>query len=120
MIRVFTRLVSSLLIVCLASLSLPVNARMLPTDTGRAQISGWLEREEVRTQLQALGVTPAEVKARVAAMSDDEAAELAARIESLPAGGDILGVALAVFIILLITDILGFTKVFPFTRSIRK
>jgi uncharacterized protein DUF6627 len=121
MIRAFKRLVSSLLIVCLAGLSLPVHAGMLPTDADRAQIFSWLDRDDVRTQLQAYGVTPTEVKARVAVMTDDEAAQLAAEIDSLPAGGaDILGVALAVFIILLITDILGFTKVFPFTRSIRK
>jgi len=37
----------------------------------------------------------------------------------LPAGGEILGILLTVFIVLLITDILGFTKVFPFTRSIQ-
>jgi hypothetical protein len=120
-IRAFKRFVSSLLIVCLASLSLPVHAGMLPTDADRAQIFTWLDREEVRTQLQVHGVTPMQVKARVAAMTDDEAAQLAADIDSLPAGGaDILGVALAVFIILLITDILGFTKIFPFTHSIRK
>ena len=120
-IRVFKRIVSSLLIVCLAGLSLPVQAGMLPADADRVQIFGWLDREEVSTQLQAYGVTPAELKARVAAMTDDEAAQLAAEIDSLPAGGaDILGVALAVFVILLITDILGFTKIFPFTRSIRK
>jgi hypothetical protein len=39
----------------------------------------------------------------------------------LPAGGtDLLGVLLFVFIVLLITDILGFTKVFPFTKPIQK
>ena len=37
-----------------------------------------------------------------------------------PAGAsDILGIILTIFVVLLITDILGFTKVFPFTRSIR-
>ena len=45
---------------------------------------------------------------------------LAGQIESLPAGGaDVLGVLLIVFLVLLLTDILGFTKIFPFTRSIR-
>src|SRR4051812_6768290 len=113
--RVFRRFVSSVLIVCLVGLGLPAHAGMLPTDADRTQISSWLDREEVRTQLQAYGVNPAEVKARVAAMTDDEAAQLAAEIDSLPAGAaDILGVALALFIILLITDILGFTKIFPF------
>jgi hypothetical protein len=65
-------------------------------------------------------VNPAEVKARVAALTDAEAAELAARIESLPAGGvSLLGAILIVFLVLLLTDILGYTKVFPFTRPVK-
>jgi uncharacterized protein DUF6627 len=118
------RFVSSLLIICLAGLGLPVHAGMLPSDAGvanaeRAHVFSVLEREDLRAQLQAHGVSPADVKARVAAMSDDEVAQLAGQIDSLPAGGDVLGILLTVFIVLLITDILGFTKIFPFTRSIR-
>ena len=122
--RFFKRFVSSLLIVCLAGLGLPVQAGMLSTEAvagsaERAHVFSVLDREDVRAQLQVRGVSPADVKARVAAMSDDEVAQLAGQIDRLPAGGDILGVLLTVFIVLLITDILGFTKVFPFTRSIR-
>lgn len=119
MILTFKRLLSSLLIVCLAGLGLPVQAGMLPVDADRVHIYSVLDREDVRTQLEARGVNPADVKARVAAMTDEEAAQLAGQIDSLPAGGDVLGVLLTVFIVLLITDILGFTKIFPFTRSIR-
>ena len=121
MIRVLKRFLSSLLIVCLAGAGLPVQAGMLPTDADRARIFCLLDREDVQAQLQARGVSPAQVKARVAAMTDEEVAQLAGQVESLPAGGaDVLGVILAVFIILLITDILGFTKVFPFTKSVKK
>jgi len=124
MIRSFKRLVSSLLIVCLAGLGLPAHAGMLPTQAGaadneRGQMLSILDRQEVRAGLEARGVSPADVKARVAAMSDDEVAQLAGQIEKLPAGGDVLGILLTVFIVLLITDILGFTKIFPFTRSVR-
>jgi len=124
MTRLFKRLISSLLIICLAGLGLPVHAGMLPTDASnpeRARVLTVLERSDVQAQLQANGVNPADVKARVAAMSDDEVAQLAGQIDSLPAGGtDVLGVILIVFIILLITDILGFTKIFPFTKSVKK
>ena len=124
MTRLFKRLLSSLLIVCLAGLGLPVQAGMLPTDAvnpGRVRVLNVLERSDVQAQLQANGVSPADVKARVAAMSDDEVAQLAGQIDSLPAGGtDVLGFILVVFIILLITDILGFTKIFPFTKSVKK
>jgi hypothetical protein len=64
-----------------------------------------------------------QAKARIAALTDAEAAQLAAQIDSLPAGGDPLGAlisaVLIVFLVLLLTDILGFTKVFPFTKPIK-
>ena len=44
--------------------------------------------------------------------------DLAGEIDKAPAGG-IIEVILFVFFVLLVTDILCFTKVFPFTRSIR-
>lgn len=60
------------------------------------------------------------VQQRVAAMSDDEITHLSGKIDKLPAAGsDVLGAVLFVFIVLLVTDILGLTKVFPFTRSVR-
>jgi uncharacterized protein DUF6627 len=124
MTRLFKRLLSSLLIVCLAGLGLPAHAGMLPTDAAnpaRARVLTVLERSDVQAQLQANGVSPADVKARVAAMSDDEVAQLAGQIDGLPAGGtDVLGFILVVFVILLITDILGFTHIFPFTKSVKK
>jgi len=117
----FRRFIASLLILSLA-LPLPVHAGMVTTEglLERERIVTILDRADVQAQLQAHGVSPAEVKARVAAMTDAEAAELAARIDELPAGGaSILGVILIVFLVLLITDILGFTKVFPFTKPMK-
>jgi hypothetical protein len=124
MMRRFQRFIAATLIVCVAGVALPAQAGMLSTDAGMASVerergSRFLARDEVRAQLQAKGVSLADAQARVAALSDDEVSQLAGQIDSLPAGGDILGVLLTVFIVLLITDILGFTKVFPFTRSIR-
>lgn len=85
----------------------------------QARIAAALERPEVIAHLEQLGVAKADAQARVAALSDDEAATLAAQIDSLPAGGDIVGALVLIFVVLLVTDILGLTKVFPFTRSRR-
>lgn len=124
MIPLFKRLLSTLLIVCLAGLGLPVHAGMLPTEAAnpdRSRVLTVLERTDVQAALQAHGVSTADVKARVAAMTDDEVAQLAGQIDAAPAGGtDVLGFILVVFIILLITDILGFTHIFPFTKSVKK
>ncbi len=86
----------------------------------RERVLQALSRAEVRARLEAYGADPADVQARVDALTDDEAAQLAAGIDALPAGGDgIVGAIVFVFLLLLLTDIVGLTKVFPFTRSIR-
>ena len=66
-----------------------------------------------------MGVNPDEARQRVAALSDQELASLSDKVDHLPAGGDFFGTVGLIFIILLITDILGFTKIFPFTRAQR-
>lgn len=86
----------------------------------RARIAQALERPEVIAQLERLGVDTADARARVAALTDDEAVAMAAQIDSLPAGGDVVGALVLIFVVLLVTDILGLTKVFPFTRSARR
>lgn len=117
----FRRLITSVLILSLA-MPLPVRAGMVATEdvVDRERIANFVERAEIQAQLQAYGVNPADVKARIAALTDAEAAELAGKIDNLPAGGvSILGAILLVFLVLLLTDILGYTKVFPFTRPIK-
>jgi len=84
----------------------------------RSQLNDAFARADVQARLQALGVDSRDARERVAALTDDEATRLAGEIDKAPAGG-IIEVILFVFFVLLVTDILGFTKVFPFTRSIR-
>jgi len=122
----FRRVMAGLLIVCMGGLSapLPALAGIVSTDTvvagaERERLAGMLDRSEVRERLRALGVDPANAKARVAALSDAEAAQLAAQLDELPAGGDILWAAVLIFLVLLVTDMMGYTKIFPFTRSAR-
>lgn len=86
---------------------------------GRALLEQTLSRADVVAGLQARGVSADAARERVAALTDAEAAHVAAQIDQAPAGGDALGVIVTIFVVLLITDILGFTKVFPFTRAIR-
>lgn len=126
----FTRLVASALIVSSATMGLPMtaNAGIVSTDEAlstasqtdsRDRVSAFLNRADVRQALQGQGVSADAALERVQAMSDAEVAQLAGRIDQAPVGGDILGVLFTIFIVLLVTDILGLTKVFPFTRSVR-
>ena len=96
-------------------------ARMADTeqaDSGHARLTEALSRADVRAAMERQGVDPAKAIERVAALTDDEAGRLAEQINSAPAGG-IIGALLLVFFVLLVTDILGLTKVYPFTRSVR-
>lgn len=126
------RLIASTLIVSCTLMSLPQQAQaaIVPTEAllantatdpaaARERVQSFLGREDVRSALVQQGVDADAALGRVAAMSDAEVAQLAGRIDQAPAGGDILGLVFTVFIVLLVTDILGLTKVFPFTRSVR-
>lgn len=85
-----------------------------------ARLHAALDRADLAAMLQARGVSTDEVRARVDALTDAEAERLMTQIDQDPAGAsDVLGLLFTVFIILLVTDILGLTKVFPFTRSVR-
>ena len=103
-----------------------VQAGLIGTETvvygGQAQqardrVQAMLERDEVRQQLLARGVDAAQVQARLDALSERELRQLAAHADELPAGGDALGLAVFVFLVLLLTDILGYTDIFPFVKK---
>ena len=86
----------------------------------RERVAAFLARDDVRTQMVALGVDPSEAADRVASLSDAEVRQIAGHLDQLPAGqsavGAVIGAALLIFLILLITDLLGLTDVFPFVR----
>ena len=87
----------------------------------RSEILHILDREAARQQLITLGVSPDMVKERVAQMTDAEVAQLNQHLADLPAGGvDALGVILILFIVFIITDMLGATDIFPFVKPINK
>jgi hypothetical protein len=81
-------------------------------------------REDVQNQLQAEGIDPNEALTRVATLSDAEIRQIAARIDSMPAGQGVaealISALLIIFIVLLITDLVGLTDVFPFVKSQQK
>ena len=86
----------------------------------RAKVEAAFARADVQAELQKMGVNMGEASERVAAMTDAEAASVANQIDTLPAGGNgLIGGLVFIFVLLLVTDILGLTKVFPFTRSLR-
>lgn len=86
----------------------------------RERVVAFLTRADVVRQMVTFGVDPAEASARVAALSDVELSQIASELDRLPAGqsaiGAVIGAAVLIFLVLLITDLLGLTDVFPFVR----
>jgi hypothetical protein len=86
----------------------------------RTRVEAFVARDDVRAQMVALGVDPREAAARVGSLSDHEVQRIAGQLDELPAGqsaiGALIGAALFIFLVLLITDLLGLTNVFPFVR----
>jgi hypothetical protein len=75
-------------------------------------IDSVLARDEVRSELERLGVDPAATQARVAALTDQELQTLATNLDRAPAGGALLGVLGVVFLVLLILELVGVIDIF--------
>jgi len=89
----------------------------------RAQLTAILQRDDVRQQMEALGVERDEAIARLASLSDQEIQQIAGQIDELPAGQSVLGgvliVAGIVLLVLVVTDLLGVTNIFAVINPIR-
>ena len=94
-------------------------------DTDRAQnsreyLKSVLAREDVKKALVSQGIDPGEAQNRLDGLTDEEATRLADQLQELPAGGfftTLLIVVFIVFLVLLATDIAGYTDIFPFVKS---
>ncbi len=132
----FFRLICRLLIVSLMALHLPMgsaNAAMIGTESAidqtvvaqnRDKVEAFMSRADVRQQFQTMGLSADDAKTRVASMTDQEINKVAGKIDELPAAGSTAGtvliILLVVFIVLVITDILGWTKIFPWSIGPRE
>jgi len=131
--KTLNRNIVRLLVASLCTLGLPLphaQAELVATDqvdtsrysehSARERLNTLFDRADVRAALEKHGVSVDEARSRVDALSDEEVEMVAARFDSLPAAGSgfeaLLWIGFLSFVILLITDILGFTKVFSFTR----
>ena len=107
----------------LALMSPSAQAGMVGTqqliDPAAASISLSSERETIRQQLVELGVEPVAAAQRAASLSEAQIAEIDQRLAEMPAGADVGSVILTVFIVFVITDVIGATDIFPFIKPVR-
>jgi len=84
----------------------------------RERVTAFLSRDDVQQVMVQRGIDAVEAQKRVASLSNSELTKISRAMEQLPAGGDgvgaVIGAAVFIFLVLLITDLLGLTHVFPF------
>ncbi len=127
------RAVAAVMALLMSLTSMPIGiaqAEMVTTDKvieqynsteDRTLFMDFMLREDVQQQMTLLGVDPEESARRVASLSDEEIRQIAGRLDELPAGqngvGAVVGVILIIFLVLLVTDLLGLTDVFSFVKK---
>jgi hypothetical protein len=88
----------------------------------RARLHGLADRPEIASELTRLGIAPEQARASIDALSDAELAAIQGKLDEQPAGawvGAVLAVGLIVFLVLVFTDIIGATDVFPWVHPPR-
>jgi hypothetical protein len=76
------------------------------------------EQDTARQQLQAWGVSPDQINTRINSLTDAELARINQQVGDLNAGGNVLGILLVIFIVFVITDVIGATDIFPFIHPV--
>lgn len=78
-----------------------------------------INRADVQEQLLSMGVNTADLEVRINQMTHEEIAQLNQQMAELPAGAGALGVVVLIFIIFVITDVIGATDIFPFIHPVK-
>ena len=90
----------------------------LQHNSARTELLKTINRADVKEKLLNMGVKAADLESRIKLMTHEEIAQLNKQIDELPAGGDVLGVLLIIFIVFVITDVIGATDIFPFIKPV--
>ena len=84
----------------------------------RDSLQQLLDQDTARQQLQAWGVSPEQINSRIDSLTDAELARINQQLNDLNAGGSVLGILLVIFIVFVITDVIGATDIFPFIHPV--
>lgn len=87
-------------------------------DSVKARLKEWMAEEQVKKTLQAQGVEAQWIEQRLDNLSHQELVALESQLEELPAGGSAAGTIVFIFLILIATDLLGATNIFPAIKPI--
>jgi outer membrane protein OmpA-like peptidoglycan-associated protein len=96
-----------------------INARR--DQNPRDYLNNLLARKEIQEALKSQGIDPQEAQERIDNLSDEEVGKFVDKMDQIPAGGGFfeafIVIVFLIFLILLVTDISGYTDVFPFVKK---
>ncbi len=97
-----------------ASAAIADTAALVSTDRASdlSAVRSQLERADVRAKLEEMGVNPAAVDRRIASLNDRELHRMAVDMQNAPAGGDAVWIVGAVFVVLIILELVGVIDIF--------
>ncbi|MDH5353748.1 MAG: PA2779 family protein [Gammaproteobacteria bacterium] len=121
LVRSFKKLtVMSAIVLASLFIGLPAQAGMLGTaemlnmNSQSSDISS--QRAWIQQQLEVNGVDMEDAALRVASLSDQQVEQVHQRFEEMPAGAGALGAVVFIAVVLMVTDLVGYTDVYPFIR----
>ncbi len=125
----FKRTLSLILSIALISVSASnVQAAIVSNDqiiyktdqvSDRAALLQTIKRADVQAQLSSMGVSAVDIETRINQMTHEEIAQLNQHMAELPVGAGVLGVVVLIFLVFVITDVIGATDIFPFIHPVR-
>lgn len=125
----FKRTLSLILSIALISVSASnVQAAIISNDqiiykteqvSDKAALLQTIKRADVQAQLSSMGVSAVDIETRINQMTHEEIAQLNQHMAELPVGAGVLGAVVLIFIVLVITDVIGATDIFPFIHPVR-
>ncbi len=77
-----------------------------------------INRVDVQQQLLTMGVNSVDIESRINQMTHEEVAQLNQQMAELPAGASAGGIILTVFLVFVITDVIGATDIFSFIHPV--
>lgn len=126
--RSFTQLgqVIALAVVILFT-SLPGHTAMIGTAEITRDLAGisvdaqtlQTERLWIKQQLVSNGVSQSDSGLRVSQLSDSQVRHVRNKFDEMPAGAGVVGFVVTVGVVLLVTDLIGLTDVYPFVRPVK-
>ena len=106
----------------LLALQQPAQAGMIGTEQALSPALAATNLDQARAaierQLVELGVDAGMARERSQRLSDAQVAEIDQRLAEMPAGADAAGILLTVFVVFVITDVIGATDIFPFIHPV--